>query len=364
MSTVGKGRQANFELLRIVAMAMVVTLHFLSKGGLLKNFSEDFLLQDYAVWLAEAFCTVAVDVYVLISGYFLVTAEFRLRKAFVLWAQVFFYSVGVPAVCLLSGILPAGEVTLDRVETWVLPLLREHYWFATIYLLLYILSPLLGRAVREMKQEQLQIILGLLLVLCSVSKSLLPLDLALDTGGYDLLWFICLYLVAAYLRLYGIPRWFTGKRGAICYVVCALAIYALSMGYRFLYHKTGLLGGFYTGPYQYNHLLCLLASVGLFGAFSAVRIEGERLGRGIGLAASSTFGIYLLHENEAIRNRWPAWLGIGAESAGIGVAVGLAAAVAGWYVLGIVAEWVRQKLFGWVAQKIAAVHTVNVERRK
>lgn len=342
----GGNRQANYELLRILAMMMVITLHYLSKGGLLKSFSEAFAAQDYFIWLAEAFCTAAVNVYVLISGYFLVEAGFRGGKVFRLWAQVFFYSVGVPAVCLAAGLVRVSDVTPDRGITWILPVLREHYWFATVYLLLYVMSPLLAIAVKGMEKRRLRTVIGILLAVCSISKTVLPVNLALDTGGYDLLWFICLYLIAAYLRLYGIPVRIAGWRGAFGYAAGAAAIYALSMGYRMFYLKTGLLGGFYTSPFQYNHLLCLLAAVCLFGAFSTVRIKKERIAQIICMTASCTFGIYLLHENEVIRSVWPGWFGFNGEPSGLGLAAGWLAAVLVWFAVGIAAEQIRQRLFG------------------
>ena len=64
-------RQLNYEILRIVAMLMIVCLHYLSKSGLLGNPSRaNMTLTAYFAWFIEAFCLVAVNVYVLISGYF------------------------------------------------------------------------------------------------------------------------------------------------------------------------------------------------------------------------------------------------------------------------------------------------------
>ena len=66
-----KPRQLNYEILRILAMLMIVSLHYFSKGGLLSSpISNPISATGYTVWLLEAFCLVAVNVYVLISGYF------------------------------------------------------------------------------------------------------------------------------------------------------------------------------------------------------------------------------------------------------------------------------------------------------
>ena len=73
-------RQANFEILRVLAMAMIVAMHFMLKGGIALPMSEDGSFVNHAAWLIEAFCIVAANCYVLISGYFLVEAEWKLKK--------------------------------------------------------------------------------------------------------------------------------------------------------------------------------------------------------------------------------------------------------------------------------------------
>lgn len=79
--TARKERQINYELLRIIAMLMIVSLHYLSKGGLLGDPSRAKMsATGYAAWLLEAFCLVAVNVYVLISGYFGVDTPAGMRR--------------------------------------------------------------------------------------------------------------------------------------------------------------------------------------------------------------------------------------------------------------------------------------------
>ncbi len=77
-----KDRQMNYELLRIIAMLMIVCLHYLSKGGALGDPKQELTTNGYLAWLIEAFCLVAVNVYVLISGYFGVDSQnFTIRKS-------------------------------------------------------------------------------------------------------------------------------------------------------------------------------------------------------------------------------------------------------------------------------------------
>ena len=76
-------RASNIELLRIIAMFFVVSLHYLGKGGTLLPYGdENFTFNTWFAWLIEAFAYVAVNVYVLIAGYFLVDAKFKMAYPF------------------------------------------------------------------------------------------------------------------------------------------------------------------------------------------------------------------------------------------------------------------------------------------
>ena len=96
-------RMANYELLRILSMLMVITLHYLSHTGSLLTPGEAAQGRQVLGTLIESFCIVAVNVYVLISGYFLVEAGFRLKRILVLVGQVLFYALAVPLVMLGLG---------------------------------------------------------------------------------------------------------------------------------------------------------------------------------------------------------------------------------------------------------------------
>lgn len=339
-----KERQAGYELLRIAAMAMVITLHYLSKGGFLTDPAQPFQAANRLAWLLEAFCVGAVDLYVLISGYFLTDASFRPGRLLRLWGQVFFYSVGVPALALVTGVLPAGEVTADRLLTWLFPVLREHYWFVTAYVVLSLFAPFLGRAARAMPQRELLILLALLYGMFSISSSLLPFDLPLDRGGYDGLWFLVLFLTAAYLRLYGLPPLQKKGRGLVCYVGCSLLIYGLSGVCRAVFLRTGRLGDLVQSPYHYNHFLCVFAALGLFCAFGRVRMADGRWKRAVLRVASCTFGVYLLHENDAVRYLWQDWFLAERLRGTLAFPLGVCAAVIGVYAAGIAAELLRRGL--------------------
>ena len=126
------GRQANFELLRIIAMFMVVILHWNTNSGLLLDVGSP--VTGAGVWslVTESVCIVAVNVYVLISGYFLSSCTFSFRRVARVLVQTLFYTVLIPPVLALVGVLSWSEV-LNPYHIWnsIFPVQSGHYWFVS-----------------------------------------------------------------------------------------------------------------------------------------------------------------------------------------------------------------------------------------
>lgn len=350
-------RQANYELLRIIAMFMVVTLHYLNKTGALLVPGESADAGRLTGTLLESFCIVAVNVYVLISGYFLVEAGFRVRRLAALICQILFYAILIPLIMMGAGMfLPAGESGIYRLTQYIFPIETEHYWFATSYVFMYLFTPVLNIAVRNMNKKQLQITIGGLLILFSVIKSISPVQFVTDRFGYDFGWFLCVYLIAAYIRLYGIKLFSDAKRAAGCYAGCSIFIYGIVCGTYFLGSRTGALAYYFTVPFHYNYILCLLGAIALFCAFGYLRIPEGKASALICAVSPLTFGVYLFHEHRDIRNEWAGWIedfiGPAAEAGAAGFVLHLLLSVILVYLAGIFIDAVRTILFAYAGRKL------------
>lgn len=338
------GRMANLELLRCIAMMMVVVLHFLGKGNLLPALDGRSMDNwGYAAWLLESFCIVAVNVYMLISGYFLCTSSFKLSRLAGLWIQIEFYSVIFGMAGALSGILEQTPFDTHYILTLIFPVSMNHYWFLTAYVFLYLLLPFIGKAVSQMSRRQLQCSLMLLLLVFCFLKSILPLRLETDSMGYDCLWYLCVFLSAAYMRKFGVPFLEKKGRGFIMYVLCCLAIFAGTMGLRTVYLKTGSLGLMLKMFLEYNHLFPFLAAAGLFTAFRKLKIQG-RAAALITRISPYTLGVYLLHENIGFRYSWQKWFGASAVDSIPRLLLSTLAAVICVFCCGILIDMLRNIL--------------------
>ncbi len=365
-----KKRMVNIEVLRLLAMMMVVSLHYLAKGELLEKLTGPLSAKGHLAWLLESFSIAAVDVYVLISGYFLVETGFRCRRVISLVLQVMFYTCLLPVVLILTGILPVGEITFYNILQCIFPTNMLHYWFVSAYVLMFLFTPVLNAAVHGMKKRQLQTAIVILLIMESLSKTVIPVRLELDNLGYDAYWFMVVYLIAAYIRLYGIP--FLEKKGgraAACYIGACLGMYGLTMLIRGAYLLTGQFENFIESAYGYNHLLTIGAATALFYVFKnreteegeqtqrkdakvgeakQVSVEAGAAGGPAGIIcriAPCSFGVYLLHEQVNVRYVWPFWLGADRCGSAFSLLWHWAAAILTVMVIGLAVDHIRSLLF-------------------
>ena len=90
-------RQSGIELLRIIAMIQIIFLHAY-QYGLLHDASKaagdiDGILVTF-VW---SLCRTPVDVFIMISGYFMITSQFDIKKTIrrggKIYGAMIFYSI-------------------------------------------------------------------------------------------------------------------------------------------------------------------------------------------------------------------------------------------------------------------------------
>ena len=344
-----KERDGRFEILRILAMFMIITMHYLGNGFLLNPLSTDKTPANIGFWIVEALCFASVNVYVMISGYYSVDTRFSLRKFIKLWCEILFYSVFIGLICFAAGIESFEEhANLYELQYLVFPVSNGHYWFATAYMMLMLIAPFLGRGFKALNKLQHGFILIVLLVFTCVFKSIFPMHmLGLEDHGCSLQWFITLYVLAAYIRLYGLPFCRTKAGSAISYVFWAVMVVPCIMLMYGL--ESGDIEGVHFGNASllvddYNHLLVLLSSVGLFMLFVHMKPIKGKAAAIISKISACTFGVYLIHAHLYLENEWPIWFNVFAPRHALRP-VHLIATVLVIFVVCCVIDLIRQFIF-------------------
>lgn len=282
-------RNVGLDLLRIVAMLLIIWLHSIDHSGVLEA-AEQVGRSNIYIYIRFVYMLVQVCVncYVMITGYFLVKSEFRLKKLFKLWLEVFFYSMFIKIVFMAVAYTP---MSITSLISCFIPVLSGRYWFITIYFGLYLISPFLNIAINAMdKQKHLQLNIVLFL-LTSVMVSISPAFAGMNSGGgWGLAWFVVLYFLASWIRLYYKP---TGNVvGKICGWLLITGIVTIIW-----------LIGDYIPPiksiadnwYKYDSVPTYFMTILLFLAFVNMNIRNSVLKKIILTIAPCTLGVYLIH---------------------------------------------------------------------
>ncbi len=319
------------DLLRIVAMFMIVVTHVLAQGGIRKEVEGTFDLYYFVTWLLQIAVYWAVNAYALISGFVGSRSHFRYSKILELWLQVFFYTLSFALIFTGIGKSLSGEDWLNVL----FPILTGKYWYVTAYFGLLVFMPLLNLALERLSTTDL----GRILVIAFFSFSLIPAlfnnkidEFALDRG-YSSVWLIILYLAGAYLSRKDLGKF---PRNSILFI-----IYSLSVVLSFVLKKTvGNIWFWYTSPTMILSALCI------FIIFVRMDIKNKWLQRFIGLVAPTTLGIYLVHLNPLVvrfllRDFAKPFTNLPVLAFG-GTILGASAVI---FILSGMIDWLRLKLF-------------------
>ncbi len=351
-----KKRQANFEILRVLAIIMVLILHYLSHTDSLLEVGKVATSKQIAGQFIESFCVVAVNVWILISGYFLSKSAFKLTRILQLLAEVYFYTILVTLVMQIAGTATVAQTDrIYKTTQFLFPISSEHYSFATSYILLYVIAPVLNKGVQYMTRKQIKYtIIGLLVWFCII-KSIVPVVFPTDMYGYNLDWYICLYLIAAYIRKYNV-RILTGFFSSmLLFLFSGLGSFAVSMIFHHINLTSGRFNYYATVPAHYNFILCLTGALGLFSMFRYMKIFENAFAKAARVLAPFSFGVYLLHEHLEIRDRWTTWLSgisfIGPVPAGaLGMILHMAECVIILFVCCVFVDFIRSQIFKFVGR--------------
>ncbi len=294
METKGKSpRLSNYELLRIVSMILIVMHHYSYHGGF-----EYWYFVPLNRVLVQFLCVggkLGVNCFVLLSGYFLSanTGGIQWKNVVRFLVQVTVFSLVIQAAGWITGL---SHFNLDSVLRALFPLLYREWWFANVYLILLLLSPVLNLFVHAADKKIHFQCMAAMLVIWSV----IPTLIGAYTEGNDLTWFLTLYIVAAYIRKYNTSFFTNRKLHAILLMVSTflilLSVLVLDLAaYR---QKNVLSMDDIMFLAQMSSPVLTIQSVSLFCLFHTLQMKPSKV---INTIASSMFGVYLIHDSNLLR---------------------------------------------------------------
>ena len=285
-----KERQSNFELLRIISMALIVIHHFAYHGKV--DLQAEVTQTSLALQFLAIGGTVGVNVFIMIGSYFLIGKDFHWRRVLKIVFDVILYSY---LIMLVYAILKPDYLHGQNLFQMLMPF-PGTYWFAGFYVLLILFTPGLNLMINYLSKGQLKMVLLLISVFLIVGPSLMLYDLSLEFKR--LFSFIFMYLVTAYIKLYlpdRVNNKTTGRRLTLATYLILLALMSL-----IFFTKIEFDSGAATDVLlSQNKIFIVAMSIGLFLWFKNMDMPVLKW---VNALAGSTFGVYLIHDQPLLRN--------------------------------------------------------------
>ncbi len=224
MDTIAKitERYYGIDFLKMLSMFMVVVLHILGQGGVLKAVSFGSA-QFYIAWFLEIASLCAVNAFALATGFLMVGRKVKYRKIFELWLIVQFYNI---IFFVIDVIILKSDITFDKILTFV-PVFFSQFWYFTAYFCLFFFIPFINMLIDNIskKSHYTLIITGFLLF--SLSVIIFKKDPFSIKNGYSTWWLIYLYFVGAAIKKYNLFSKISKNKCLIGYFITVCITYII-----------------------------------------------------------------------------------------------------------------------------------------
>lgn len=273
-----KERNSNIELLRVVCMYFIIAWHIIMKYTNYYLGSNEY----YISTILRSFFIVAVNCFVIISGYFGI--KLNVRKMMKLSIQVWFYSISIFFMTVICGI---HTINIKKDILLFFPIITKRYWYITIYFVLCIISPILNIIVEKLDQYKFKVMIVSAIIMFYILPVLnycVNAPTITADGGYGIVNFICLYFLGRYIKLYNI-----GNKSKMFYgsgfILASIALFLSN-------HILTLILGFYFNYFlSYDTIFLLVSAYMLFMLFKNIQIKSNIINN----LAKYSIAVYIIH---------------------------------------------------------------------
>lgn len=278
-------RNHNLDILRIIAMMMIVihhiTINDIGIQAILNSGEQSLSNIQLAIGIfMNAFVVIGVNLFFLLSGYFRI--NFKWKKVVSIIVQIFIIFNIITLIGIFTGYV---ELNTENIISMINPV-RE-YWFLAVYIFLMFLSPYLNRLIDSLDKKEAKRVFIIIAVLFSLYAFFFDLGLSVY-GGYSVIWGICMYIIGGLISKFKVAL----RSGLPLYIITSIVNgIIIILLFKTGNHKTSWL------LYKYNFPLVFASSLFLFLWFNSLKIniKNTKLIGFITFLATNTMMVYLIH---------------------------------------------------------------------
>lgn len=275
-------------------MVLMVANHYRSGSGLNELIFDTITFKSVYFVFITSFGKTIINSFMMITGYFMCTSSFNIRKFWKLFFEIEFYRVFFYFFFVIIGYEGFSVVSCARS---ILPIESVTNNYADCFLLFYLFIPFLNILIHNLNRANHRVLVLLLLSIYVLLGTIpwIPISFNYIT------WFSCIYIIASYLRLYPIP-FLESKRNmivitAVLYVTSCLSVIVC----RWIGEVIGREDLQFWFLSDSNKMLAVALGISSFMLIKSIRIKYNRF---INLVAKSTFGVLLFHSISDTMRSW------------------------------------------------------------
>lgn len=192
-------RKSNFELLRILAMCIIIMIHFCAAADLTSfglQGTSGHILGGIIVGIGN----IGPGCFCLISGYF----GIRFSRQKLIKMELMMISYSLLETLLLYLFFPQemyGAALIEQLVKSIIPFASRKYWFYSCYICLFIFSGYIQKFLDSLKEKELRVFLLVSLTIFSVLPTIFYFEIVQDSGK-GIVQMILLYMVGRYIHMY------------------------------------------------------------------------------------------------------------------------------------------------------------------
>lgn len=249
-----KTRDSNIELLRIIAMLLIIIHHIVIHTNIYLYIGEN----HFASLVLLTGGKIAVIIYILIMGYYSKKSKFNISRPINIIIKVVVYSILFMIIFNKNNFLNIKEY--------------KQYWFINTWLILFMLEPIIKICEREIPTKIQKMIFMWITIFF-----LVPIRRISDIEA-----FIYIYLCGRHILPKFVKIFDKQILNIFAIIVLYLALIAFNLGLR-----------------PYTTIIPLVTSMIIFTLFANLKIKSNIINE----IAKHTIGVYLIHDNQYVRNR-------------------------------------------------------------
>lgn len=292
-------RNPTYELLRIIAMYLIVINHY---AMFIPIDSSNHTYNIFFNYIMQTGGKFGVNIFIFITGYFMCTSTFHINKLLSLLTKCLIYSLGCYVVCSII----VNEFSIIDFITSCFPIITNEYWFMTAYVGIYILCPYINKLFYTLDSKQRT----KLTIILTIMLSIIPTFTLQETWTSNFVWLIYLYWVGAYIRTDLPEKVNKSKYLLSTSIFLYLGIATSIIGIEYISNFIPVLSYHISHFRNMTSFPLLLSSILFFVWFGKISINKEgKIVSIILILAKGAFAVCLIHENPFVKQYlWGEWL--------------------------------------------------------